>query len=78
MYRYEHCAEIEETRRMTNKELARWVREKPTREYKYKEVDSYIYSFYAYKECYADKEVDDIFLIREDNGEWREPLVEEE
>lgn len=72
-----HCAEIEKQRRMTNKELSRWLREKPTREYKYKECDDYVYSFYEYKECYADKEVDDYFLIREDDGEWREPLVEE-
>ena len=78
--RYEHCAEIEEpkTRRMTNKELSRWIREKPTREYKYKECDDCIYSLYAYKERYADKEIDDRFLIREDDGEWREPLIEEE
>ena len=40
--------------------------------------DDYIYSFYEYKECYADKELDDLFLIREDDGEWREPLVEVE
>ena len=73
-----HCAEIKKQRRMTNKELARWLREKPTREYKYKTRDSYIYSSYAYKECYTDKEVDDILLIREDDGEWREPLIEEE
>ena len=80
IYRYEHCAEIEKQkqRRMTNKELARWIREKPTREYKYKQVDSHIYSSYAYKECYTNKEVDDILLIREDDGEWREPLIEEE
>ena len=24
----------------------------------------------------ADQEVDETFLIREDDGEWREPLVE--
>ena len=77
VYRYEHCAEIEKQRRMTNKELSRWMQGKTTREYKYKTRDSYIYSSYAYKECYADKEVDDILLIREDDGEWREPLVEE-
>ena len=55
-----HCAEIEEpkTRRMTKKELSRWLREKPTRE------------------CNQDKEVSDDFLIREDDGEWREPLIE--
>lgn len=75
---FKHCAEIEKTRRMTNKELSRWLREKPTREYKYKEVDDYIYSYYEYKECHADKEIDGRFLIREDDGEWREPLVEVE
>lgn len=79
VYRYEHCAEIEKQGRMTNKELSRWLREKPTREYKYKKSnDDYIYSFYEYKDCRADKEVDDILLIREDDGDWREPLIEEE
>ena len=33
--RYKHCAEIEKQRRMTKKELSRWLREKPTRESKY-------------------------------------------
>ena len=78
VYRYEHCAEIEKQRRMTNKELSRWIREKPTREFMYKGIDGYIYSFYDYKACRADKELDDRFLIREDDGEWREPLIEEE
>lgn len=74
---FKHCAEIEESRRMTNKELSRWLREKPTREYKYKNGDNYIYSYYEYKEQYADEEVDDdIILIREDDSDWREPLVE--
>ena len=78
VYRYDHCAEIEKQRRMTNKELSRWLREKPTREYKYKKAgDDYVYSFYEYKECRADEEVDGNPLIREDDGEWREPLVEE-
>ena len=72
-----HCAEIEKQRRMTNKELARWLREKPTRELKYNNSgDDYVYSFYGYKECHADEEVNDITLIREDDGEWQEPLVE--
>ena len=74
---YTHCAEIEEPRRMTKKELSRWIREKTTREYKYKNSSSYIYTYYEYKECHADEEVDDIILIREDDGEWREPLVED-
>lgn len=32
---FKHCAEIEKSRLMTHKELSRWLREKPTREYKY-------------------------------------------
>ena len=77
--RYSHCAEIEEpkTRRMTNKELSRWLREKPTREWKWT-FDSRICSVYYYDEQYADKEVDKNIRIREDDGEWREPLVEVE
>lgn len=76
---YEHCAEIEDpkTRRMTNKELARWLREKPTRECKYV-YDSHVYSFYDYIESCGDEEVDKEIVIREDDGEWREPLVEVE
>ena len=73
---YMHCAEIEKKRRMTNKELSRWLREKATREWKYKNV-YYVYSFYSYTERNADEEVCDRVLIREDDGEWREPLVEE-
>lgn len=75
---YKHCTEIEKQRRMTNKELSRWLREKTTREYKYKKTSDYVYSFYEYKECHADEELDDLFLIREDDSEWREPLVEVE
>ena len=78
--RFKHCAEIEEpkTRRMTNQELSRWLREKPTREYKCKTGDGYIYSFYEYKEHRGDEEVRSNVVIREDDGEWREPLVEVE
>lgn len=74
---YCHCAEIAKQRRMTNKELSRWLREKHTRELKYNNCDDYIYSFYEYKECRADEEVNESIVIREDDGEWREPLVEE-
>ena len=74
--RFQHCAEIEKQRRMTNKELARWMREKPTREAKCT-VDNYIYSVHTYEENCGDEEVDKNMVIREDDGEWREPLVEE-
>ena len=76
---YKRCAEIEEpkTRRMTNQELAWWLREKPTRERKWA-FDSCVRSVYVYDEKYADEEVDVDMRIREDGGEWREPLVEVE
>ena len=71
--RYKHCAEIEEQRRMTNKELARWIREKPTREWKYKDGTS-VYGYYVYEEKCENEEVLNNIFIREDDGEWREPL----
>ena len=76
---YKHCAEIEalKTRRMTNKELSRWLREKPTREYKYLTSD-YICSTFDYREYKQDEEVSVDMRIREDGSEWREPLVEVE
>ena len=77
--RYKHCAEIEEpkTRRMTNKELSRWLREKPTRECKYLNSD-YICNTFDYREYKQDEEVSEDMRIREDDGEWQEPLVEVE
>ena len=78
---YKHCAEIEKQkqrqRRMTNKELSRWLRENPTREYKYQTSD-FISSTFGYRECTQDEEVYGDVVIREDDGEWREPLVEVE
>ena len=73
---YKHCAEIEKQRRMTNKELSRWLREKPTREYKYLTSD-YICNTFDYREYKQDEEVSEDMRIREDDGEWREPLVED-
>ena len=78
--RYKHCAEIEKQSRMTNKELSRWLREKPTRECTHRNDsdDRLVYSIHTYLEICANEEVDDCILIREDDGEWREPLVEVE
>lgn len=77
---YSHCAEIEKprTRRMTNQELARWLREKPTREYKYSNyISNTVYSSYTYIEDYEDEEVHKDIVIRENDGEWQEPLIKE-
>ena len=72
---YMHCAEIEKQRRMTNKELSRWLREKPTREYRYL-TSNFICCDYDYREENQDEEVHKDIRIRENDGEWREPLVE--
>ena len=75
--RYKHCAEIieEPKKRMTHKELSRWLREHPSREYKYQTSD-YICSAFDYRECKQDEEVHEDIRIREDGGEWKEPLAE--
>jgi len=75
-YAYAHCAEIEKQRRMTNQELAWWLREKPTREWKYMNGVT-VYGYYGYEEKCENEEVLNNILIREDGGGWREPLVEE-
>ena len=72
---YNHCAEIEKQRRMTNKELSRWLREKPTREYKFKNSD-FVYGEKNYREIDQDDEVKYDIFIREGDSDWREPLVE--
>ena len=74
---FQHCAEIEKQRRMTKKELSRWLREKSTREFKYSSCCS-VYSTYVYDENCGDEEVRNDIVIREDDGEWQEPLVEVE
>ena len=76
---YKHCAEIEEpkTRRMTNRELSRWLREKPTRECKWS-FDGCVCSVHTYNEKCENEEVHKDVVIREGDGEWREPLVEVE
>ena len=87
---YKHCAETEKskTRRMTYKELSRWLRENSTREYKYITgsyifeykyiTGSYIYASFDYREKNQNVEVHESMRIREDNSEWREPFVEVE
>lgn len=77
--RYKHCAEVpkQKQRRMTNKELSRWLRENPTREFK-SDADIFVNYYYPYIVENADDAVADTILIRENDGEWREPLIEEE
>lgn len=76
---FQHCAEIEPKRLMTHKELARWLNEKPFREFKYGNgTNCPIYKYHTYTEDEAPKEVCKDIHIREDDGPWREPLIEVE
>ena len=74
---FQHCAEIKKQRRMTNKELSRWLREKPTRECKWT-FDSHVCSVHTYNEKRESEEVHKDIYIRENDSEWREPFVEVE
>ena len=78
---YKHCAELEPKRRMSNKELARWLREHPSREYKYHSNCNYascsVYSYHTYDEALEDEEINKDIVIREDYGEWKEPIIED-
>ena len=72
---FKHAAEIEEESRiMTNQELAWWLREKPTREYKRKHQIS-IYYEYIYTDEMADDPADEDIVIRENGGKWVKPLI---
>ena len=73
---YKHCAEIGNTRRMTYRELSWWLSDKPHREYRYMNND-FVFRTLDYKESKQNEEVTDRFLIRENGGEWKEPLIEE-
>lgn len=72
---FKHCAEIGKQRRMTYKELSRWLRENPTREYRYT-TSNYIFTSSDYRENNKNKEVHEDIRIRENDGEWKEPLIE--
>lgn len=67
--------EEDKTQRMTNRELAWWLRKCPEecREYKYKGCSN-IHNTYNYYEDEADNPCLDV-LIRSNGGEWKEPLV---
>lgn len=66
----------ERSARMTNRELALWLRSCPEefRECKYLPENTICYAF-SYREDDADKPVEDFFAIRRNGGEWQEPLI---
>ena len=81
---FKHCAEIEKQRRMTNKELSWWlqdgIKDGKHREIKYgcKRDDVEVECQYTYLDSKCNDAVPVGFLIRENGGEWKEPIVEVE
>ena len=76
---FKHCAEIENQRLMTHRELARWLCEKPFREFKYGSgTNCPVYKCHTYTEDEAPREVCKDIRIRDDGGGWKEPLIEVE
>lgn len=73
---FQHCAEIEPRRRMTNKELSRWLCKKPDRECLLS--CGLVVTHYKYYEHEAGNEIAEDMRIREGDGEWYQPLAEEE
>lgn len=62
--------------RMTNQELAWWLRECPNEHREFKEKTGYIVSnVYEYDVSVAHYDCRDV-LIRSNGGKWREPLIE--
>ena len=66
------------TRRMTNQELSYWLRDEPQEHREIKKMGCVdVYQQLSYMEIEADKECGDV-LIRHNNGEWEEPIIEVE
>lgn len=76
---YEMIEKEVKTRRMTNQELADWLRDAPEehREYRYA-GDKDVYNTYDYPETEAKTPVEENRItIRRYHGKWQKPLIEE-
>ena len=63
-------------RRMTNLELSRWLRDCTEEHREFKNSSNTVFSVYNYFENSANEPVDIDVMIRANDGEWREPLIE--
>lgn len=66
------------SRRMTNRELAWWLREhqEEHREFRFK-ADISVFSTYTYRESSCNCPCEEGILIRSNGGKWKEPLFDE-
>lgn len=77
---FKHCAEIgsesQKKRLMTKKELSRWLRERPDREWK--ETDcGFVHTDLLYLASDEDEPVSDDIYVREGDSPWFVPFAEE-
>jgi len=64
-------------RRMTNKELAWWLRDNPEEHREWCTINAmYIFHIFDYVKAEANEECSKDILIRRNGGEWHEPLVD--
>lgn len=66
-------------RRMTNQELAWWLRDCPEehREWKYSGIERHAFAYFDYYDEDKDIQCDDNILIRRNGGAWEEPLIKD-
>lgn len=78
--RYEYRVKPQHgTRRMTNQELADWLRDEPHEHREWKQESSnYIYISFSYHVNDSNREVPKGFYIRRNHGDWEEPVIEVE
>lgn len=78
--RFKHCADIRQepdklAHRLTYRELALWLSEKPDREWKYNDSTT-VRGFFSYEEGEEDKPVPYTIYVREGDSNWRMPIKE--
>lgn len=78
--RFKHCADILQkpdklAHRLTYRELALWLSEKPDREWKYNDSTT-VRGFFSYEEGEEDKPVPYTIYVREGDSNWRMPVKE--
>lgn len=73
---YDYCAEIVEQRMMTQREISRWLRMSPDREFKMSIKSEFVSTTFDYNEKNQDSELDDDCVVRCGNGEWEKATKE--
>ena len=72
-YQWQHCAEIPKARRVTNRELSKWLAQGNGE----KKVDDCIAYVHTYLSEYSNEEADKLIKVRKwSDDDWHEPTVD--